>query len=254
MIVEQIWVGNSLRNYNYLVACPETGEALAIDPTESAACLRMAKDKGWTIRHVLNTHEHHDHVSGNDAVCAATGATLIAHQTAQIPGVDRRVGAGDVIRVGRHELECLDTPGHTMSCLCVLAHGDESAIFTGDVLFNAGIGNCHGGDPGIAYETISTRLRTLPDDTRVYPGHDYLNRNLEFTLDREPDNQVARDLLKQYEAQDPTLLISTLGLEKSINTFLRLDSPAIIERLSASKDSLTEKEVFLALRRARDSW
>src|SRR6476661_2576524 len=112
MLVERIWTANSLRNYNYLVACPDTGEALAIDPFDAEKTLATAKVKGWQITQVLNTHEHHDHIGGNAAVVAATGAKVIAHHKAAkaIPGVDRGVQAGDVVKVGRHiDLECLDT-------------------------------------------------------------------------------------------------------------------------------------------------
>src|SRR5262249_13310169 len=117
MIVERIWTGNAYRNYNYLIACPETGDALAIDPLDHEKCLNTARVKGWRITQVLNTHEHHDHTGGNAAVIAATKAKLIAHHRAgaRIAGVDRGVKAGDVIKVGKTvELECMDTPGHTM--------------------------------------------------------------------------------------------------------------------------------------------
>ena len=82
MIVEQIWTGNAYRNFNYLVVCPETGEALAIDPLDHQKCLLAAKENGWTIKQVLNTHEHGDHTGGNKQVIAATGAKLLAHQNA----------------------------------------------------------------------------------------------------------------------------------------------------------------------------
>ena len=101
MIVERVWVGNRLRNFNYVVACAQTGEALAIDPLDHRACLRVAQERGWEITQVLNTHEHKDHIGGNDRVVAATGAEVIAHHGAAIVGVDRRVGAGDVVHVGR---------------------------------------------------------------------------------------------------------------------------------------------------------
>src|SRR5690606_38541853 len=110
MLVERIWTGNAYRNFNYLIACPETGEALAIDPLDHVKCLAVAKARGWQITQVLNTHEHHDHTGGNDAVIAATGAKLIAHHRAgrSIPGVDRGVKAGDVVKVGKTvELECM---------------------------------------------------------------------------------------------------------------------------------------------------
>ena len=92
MIVEQVWTGNAYRNFNYLVACPETGDALAIDPLDYGKCLAAAKRQGWTITQILNTHEHRDHIGGNDPMIQATGAKLLAHHQAgtRIRRVDRR--------------------------------------------------------------------------------------------------------------------------------------------------------------------
>ena len=133
-----------------------------------------ARDRGFSITQILNTHEHRDHTDGNAGVVAATRAQVLAHAGAagRIGGVDRGLARGDVIKVGRTvELEVLDTPGHTRSHVCLLAHGDSPALFCGDTLFNAGAGNCHnGGDPGLLYETFVNQLARLPDATRVYPG------------------------------------------------------------------------------------
>jgi hydroxyacylglutathione hydrolase len=263
MLVEQIWTANSWRNFNYLIACPETGEALAVDPLDHRKCLALAREKGWTIRQVLNTHEHGDHTGGNAAMVAATGAEVLAHVNAapQIRELTRGLQAGDTIRVGRAvELECLDTPGHTMAHVCLLSRTDDPALFSGDTLFNAGAGNCHnGGHPRQLYQTFVGQLARLPDRTRIYPGHDYLARNLEFTLDREPTNQKARELAPQAKRMDPArAIVTTLGLEKEINVFFRLQSAEVIRalrvRLPDLPDPATPEDVFLALRELRNKW
>lgn len=263
MIVEQIWTANAYRNFNYLIACPETGQALAIDPLDHKKCLATAKDRGWTITHILNTHEHGDHIGGNKPVVNATGAKVLAHKNAKdkIPGMDRGLDAGDVIKVGSGvELLVMDTPGHTMSHVCLLSKTDTPALFCGDTLFNAGAGNCHnGGHPNELYDTFASQLATLPDATKIYPGHDYIENNLKFTLDREPDNSRAGPLLDEIAGQDTNdPMVTTLGLEKEVNTFFRLHSPSVIARLREAfpdfPDEPTEKDVFLKLRELRNSW
>ncbi len=263
MLVEQIWTANDYRNFNYLIACPETGEALAIDPLDYEKCLACAKDKGWTITQVLNTHEHGDHIGGNKQMVAATGAKLLAHKNAKdkIPGIDVGLGAGVVVKIGKTvELESLDTPGHTMSHVCLLSHTDQPALFCGDTLFNAGAGNCKGGGhPVELYATFTGQLDKLPAATQIYPGHDYIANNLEFTLDREPDNARAKSLLAEIKDQDPDhAMITTLALEKEINTFFRLHSPTVIEKLREAYPDLpsdpSAEEVFVKLRELRNSW
>ena len=264
MLVEQIWTGNAYRNFNYLIACSETGEALAVDPLDYRKCLQRAKDRGWEIAQVVNTHEHGDHTGGNGPIIAATGAKLLAHANAgsRIEGIDVGLNAGDTVTVGRSvELLALDTPGHTMSHICLLSKTDQAALFSGDTLFNAGAGNCSGGGhPEELYETFAAQLAELPADTQIYPGHDYITNNLEFTLDREPDNVSAAQLLADLkETHDPNRpLVTTLAQEREFNTFFRLSSPSVIARLREAfpnlADEPSEKEVFLKLRELRNSW
>ena len=263
MIVEQIWTGNSFRNFNYLVACPNTGEALAIDPLDYRKCLDAAESMGWRITQILNTHEHGDHTGGNYNMIEATGAKLLAHENAKekIDGIDIGLKAGDVVKVGKSvELLVLDTPGHTMAHVCLLSQTDIPALFSGDTLFNAGAGNCHnGGHPVQLYETFINQLAKLAEDTLIYPGHDYMSNNLEFTLAREADNSSARALLSKIEDQDPNNpLVSSLALEKEINTFFRLRSPSLVRQLIKDFPDLGDnpdpETVFLKLRELRNSW
>ena len=101
MIVKQIWTGNAYRNFNYLIACPETGEAIAIDPLDHRKCLAYAEQQGWQITQILNTHHHEDHTGGNRKMMEATGAILLAHENAgdAIAGIGRGLAAGDIVKM-----------------------------------------------------------------------------------------------------------------------------------------------------------
>ncbi|MFO1400355.1 MAG: hydroxyacylglutathione hydrolase [Steroidobacteraceae bacterium] len=262
MLIERIWAANELRNYQYLIASEASGEALAVDPLNAADVLARARERGWTITQILNTHEHLDHTAGNAGVVAATGARVMAHAAgaARIGGVDRALQGGDAITLGRDvHLQCLDTPGHTMAHICLYAPGDAPLLFSGDTLFNAGVGNCRGGgDPASLYRTCSEVLAKLPPGTRLHPGHDYLRRNLEFTLDLEPGNAVARALHARTAGTAPEAMpVLTLAEELAYNTFFRLREAELVENLRRRQPALgpgDPRSVFLALRELRNSW
>lgn len=261
MKIETLWVNNSYRNFNYLIVCEESCEAMAVDPLDHEQCLRVAKDAGYDIRTILNTHEHWDHIGGNQAIVDATGARILAHHNANIEGQSQGLNAGDTIRIGKTvELEILDTPGHTMAHVCAVAHGEQSAIFSGDTLFNAGAGNCHfGGHPDELFTTFESQLFALNDTMKIYPGHDYLANNLQFTLDREPGNADARKLLEDALDMDPeSPIVTTVAQERLINTFFRLEEREIIDKLCeedpAVAPNASPRSVFLKLRELRNHW
>lgn len=254
--VIQIPVRNSLRNYMYLLVCEKTKHAIAIDPLDHALCLHKAQALDIQIKYLVNTHHHHDHIGGNDPVITATGAKLAAHKEAQkhIPDVDIGLSAGDIFEVGELKFNIMDTPGHTMSHVCLLyqSDNDQSALFCGDTLFNAGIGRCDsGGDPEVMFTTFSEQIFTLDDDIQVFPGHDYIENNLGFTLEYEPSNAKAQSLLTRFQTDlDAESYVTTIGLEREINTFFRTHSQEIKKRLNTK----TDRETFIALRKERDQW
>ncbi len=263
MIVLQIYADNPLRNFHYLIACPETRDALVIDPLDVKKCLDAAGSHDLNITKILNTHEHWDHIDGNEEMREKTGAKLYAHHgaVAKIGNVDVGLKAGDTVDIGTTvSLRVMDTPGHTMSHLCLLSNTDQPALFCGDTLFNAGAGNCHnGGDPDILYDTFSDQLDQLPDHTRIFPGHDYIVNNLEFTLDREPGNEQALIMLEKLRGQDPhDAYITTMGDERRINSFFRLTNTDIINKLKSEDSKISTnpepREIFKALRQLRNHW
>lgn len=263
MIVLQIYADNPLRNFHYLIACPETRDTIVIDPLDVKKCLDAAAGEGLKITKILNTHEHWDHIDGNAEMRAETGAQVYAHYGAveKIGNVDVGLHARDIISIGNTvSLTVMDTPGHTMSHLCLLSGGDQPALFCGDTLFNAGAGNCHnGGNPDILYDTFSQQLDRLADQTRIYPGHDYIINNLEFTLNREPGNTAAHMMLEKLCDQNPNNAhITTMGEERGINSFFRLTNPEIIQKLKSENTGISDnpepREIFKALRQLRNHW
>ena len=263
MFVKQIWVDNYLRNFNYLVACPETGEALAIDPSDHETCINLAKKNNWKIKYIFNTHEHYDHISGNEKIIKKTGAKIIAskYSSDKITNIYRGVDEGDIIKIGtKVEFECLNTPGHTLNHMSLLSRTGLPILFSGDTLFNAGAGNCsNGGDPNRLFETFENQLESIHEDTLVYPGHDYMISNLEFTLEIEPDNKTAAVMLDKHRYQDPKdPFVTSLKIEKNINVFFRLDKlpiiSKVIEKFPEIGNQPDRRIIFIKLRELRDQW
>ncbi len=263
MIVKQLYADNRLRNFHYLIACEETREAMVIDPLDVDRCLSAARKEGFEIKQILNTHEHWDHIDGNGEMRDKTGAIILAHHgaTSTIPDVDKGLVAEDTVTIGTSvSFKVLDTPGHTDSHICLLSMDNTPALFCGDTMFNAGVGHCKlGGNADQLYDTFSNQLSSLPENTKIYPGHDYMINNLRFTLDREPDNENAKTYLQKLENQNPhDAYVSTMADERHINSFLRLDNPTVIRELRKKFPELginpSKKEVFLALRKLRDDW
>ena len=259
MNIHQIYTYNDLRNFTYVIAL-DNGDALVLDPWDADASAEAVTSAGLSLKAVINTHEHWDHTRGNEALVAEFGCEVWAHENGQgkIPGLTRVLTAGESIALSDTEaLRVLDTPGHTYAHLCFLItrEGEPQAVFTGDTLFNAGVGNCHnGGSPEALYETIAQQFHTLPDHVAIYPGHDYLANNLAFTLSLEPSNTTAKTWLDRVKDVDPGVspVVTTIGDERSFNTFFRLDNAEIKSTLEMAEAS--ERDVFLALRARRNSW
>lgn len=255
MKIQQIFYKNTLRNFCYLIRFDD-GVIYCIDPFRSDEVSEALK--GESLRAIINTHDHCDHYSGNEKLVEEFHCDVMAHTEARVPYKTKNIADKEVIhQCGQWRLEAVFAPGHTMGHMCFLLRKNKMphALFTGDCFFNAGVGNCYnGGSAPILYETISQIFSQWPDDLLIYPGHEYLKRNLEFTLHCEPDNEKAKDFLKTIEGKnlDEVFYINSMKVEREINTFLRLQSPTIKKNLNLM--NADSRQVFLTLREWRNKW
>ena len=159
---------------SYLVACERTRKALLIDPVRENVSRYLAylAYQNLKLESIVDTHTHADHPTASFQMRELTQAQLIMHRRAPVPAVDRHVEDGDTVEVGESSLKVLYTPGHTPDSISLYA-GDR--VYTGDVLLIGGTGRADfaGGDAGQQYDAITQKLFTLPDETLVYPAHDY---------------------------------------------------------------------------------
>lgn len=181
-----------MANFCYMAGDEETRTCAVIDPAfDAKTILKEIETAGYKITHVINTHGHADHVSANAEIIKATGAQLCVHEgdAQQVsgfltrslsrimggkgsPGVNCILKDNDVIKIGKTELRVIHTPGHTFGSICIYAEGH---LFTGDTLFVGAVGRTDlpGGSTSTLVSSIREKLYSLPDETVVWPGHDY---------------------------------------------------------------------------------
>ncbi len=192
MVFHQLEVGHHAV-FAYLIGDPDTGEAAVVDPADDVDDLiALAQENNLKIKYILNTHGHVDHVMGNAEMKEKTGAKIIIHEAEagylekigdfwldmfnarKSPPADEILKDGDLFRVGNIEWKVFHTPGHTPGGIC-LYHPASGTCLTGDTLFVDSVGRTDGPRASWPqlYDSIKKKLLVLPDDTRIFPGHNY---------------------------------------------------------------------------------
>ena len=224
-------------NYAYLVVDPASGEAAVVDCAQAAPVLDEAKRRQVRLTTVLATHHHYDHVGGNDDLRRALPGVQIygsAEDAPRIPGITHPVHDGDTVRIGTSRGRVILIPAHTSGHVAY-HFPDAKMVFTGDTLFAAGCGRLFEGDAAQMMGSLA-RLSTLPEDTKVYCGHEYTKKNLEFALTLEPGNRAVTDKLDRVRALrragKPTIP-STIAEELATNPFLRTGSSELAASVRA---------------------
>lgn len=221
-------------NYTYLVSDVALGLAMAVDPGDADVVRRALQKKDLHLALILNTHHHSDHTGGNLKLQQDYGAPIIGpgKEAHRIEGLSRGVEEGDVITFSDLRGQIVETPGHTEGSLSFYFPAIK-ALFCGDTLFSLGCGRLFEGQPAQMWESIK-KLRALPDDTLIYPGHEYTEKNAPFALMLDKENAAlkaraaeVKELRKKGEPSVPV----TLAMEKATNPFLRVDDPGFQKTL-----------------------
>ncbi len=265
MRVEQIFTNSPLRNFSYLVYSEDGERVFCIDPWDGGQIIDLLKKRGLKLNSIINTHEHSDHIRGNQELRDYYGARIYAHERAVglIADLDRPLQAKERLELEAGAwLEALDTPGHTFAHLSLLLYREQKAtsVFSGDSFFNAGVGNCSSGSAEALYQSTMQYYDAFADHISLYPGHEYMSNNLQFTLRYEPTNRQAERVKEDYRkaTSDGKYVVSTIGLERDINLFLRLNSKELRQELQRHfaeiNEESSDREVFLRLRQLRDRW
>ena len=217
-------------NYGVLVHDPSSGATAAIDAPEAAPVEAALKGNGWKLTDILVTHHHGDHTGGIAALKQQYSCRVVAPcgEAAKIPAVDQTVGEDETVKVGNLTAHVLETPGHTLGHIAYWFKADKLA-FVGDTLFSIGCGRVIEGNPGMMWGSLA-KLRDLPDDTRIFCGHEYTQANIRFARTIEPNNEVlaARaQAVDKLVAEKKLTIPSTMAEERAANPFLRADVSSV---------------------------
>ena len=240
-------------NYGVLIHDAAAGVTASIDAPSADDVRRALAERGWTLTHILTTHHHHDHTDGNTALKAETGCTIIGprNEAEKVPGIDRKVGGGDRFELGGHEVQVLDTPGHTAGHISYWIP-DAGVAFVGDTVFAMGCGRVIEGDMAMMWASLE-RVAKLPPQTLLYCGHEYTLANAKFALTIEPENAALKARAAEVEklrAEGKPTLPTRLVDELATNPFLRPQSGAIRKRLGL--ESAADWQVFGEVRERKN--
>ncbi|KAI4370482.1 hypothetical protein MLD38_018833 [Melastoma candidum] len=245
-------------NYAYLIIDESTNEAAVVDPVEPDKVIQAAKDYGADLKLVLTTHHHRDHAGGNDKIKALIpGIKVYGGSLDNVEGCTDKVDNGHKLSFGKDtNIVCLHTPCHTKGHISyyVTGKGEEDlAVFTGDTLFIAGCGKFFEGTAEQMYQSLCVTLGSLPKPTKVYCGHEYTEKNLQFALTVEPDNAKIQEKLSWAELQRqrglPTVP-STIEEEMETNPFMRVELAELQEKTGCK----SPVECIGTIRERKEKW
>ena len=237
---------------NYAVLVHKGDETILVDVPEAGPINAALAETGWTLTTILITHHHADHVQGLADVRGSARVIGPAGEAGKIAGLDETVKDGQSFSLGDIAVEAIETPGHTAHPISYFMPG-EGIAFTADTLFAMGCGRLFEGTPATMWASLKRLRDTLPDETKIYCGHEYTETNVRYAHQALPDDAAVAERLKvvqEARAHGEPTVPTTMALEKATNPFMRADDPAVAAALGmAGADPVA---VFTKLRAGRD--
>tara|TARA_B100001109_G_scaffold98071_1_gene79962 strand:+ start:201 stop:965 length:765 start_codon:yes stop_codon:yes gene_type:complete len=252
----KIFVINALSdNYIYLLRNEHKNITSVIDPGESEPVLEFLNNKNWHLDEIINTHHHHDHIGGNKKLLDVYKSKLIApsYENNRISNINIPVSDNETHNIAGVLAKVIHTPGHTLGHVCFYMP-EEKYLFSGDTLFYLGCGRVFEGTMDQMWLSL-LKLRSLPEDTTVYCGHEYTISNMKFAKYIDNDNallnEVSLEIKSKREKALPTIPFN-LGVEKKINPFLRADDDNFIQSVGLRSNNASES--FGKIRLKKDNF
>jgi hydroxyacylglutathione hydrolase len=227
-------------NYSYLIVDEENNTACVIDPSEADPIIEYLENNKIKLKFILNTHHHHDHVGGNQKLKEKYGASVLGYKGDQkrIPQIDILLNDQETWMYKNFEAKIIYIPGHTLGHICFYFYKEQS-VFTGDTLFSLGCGRVFEGTYSQMFDSLM-KLKELPQNTKVYCGHEYTKKNSDFCEAHDLNNQNLKakiqDIDAKLKAGLPTIP-STIKDELECNIFLRSNNIETFSKLRDLKDN-----------------
>ena len=227
-------------NYSYLIIDEENNIACVIDPSEADPIIKYLEENNIKLKFILNTHHHYDHVGGNQKLKEKYGASVVGYKgdEKRIPEIDILLNDQETWIHKNFEAKIIHVPGHTLGHICFYFYKEES-VFTGDTLFSLGCGRIFEGTYSQMLNSLM-KLKELPESTKVYCGHEYTKKNLDFCLTHDANNKNLKTKVHHIDERLknglPTIP-STIKDELECNIFLRSNNIETFSKLRDLKDN-----------------
>ena len=242
-------------NYSYIIIDKNTNITGCIDPSVAKDIVNVLQNRGVDLNFILNTHHHQDHVGGNQELKEIYKCKIIGSYDDQnrIPGIDIKLKNSEEFYMGESVFKIIDTPGHTIGHICYYFQ-DQNFLFCGDTIFSLGCGRLFEGSYEQMTESI-LKIRSLPDSTKIFCGHEYTESNAKFAEFLDPGDELLKKKMlniKQDRLESKPTIPAILEEEKKLNPFMKFDNQEYLDSIKI--ENISNAENFKKIRIMKDNF